>query len=274
MISQIRAGSLAAHFCVELGAGSSRRCLRPRRKALAQRSSRVGRRRSASMGGRFGLCRRSMRACADSVYRCAGTWVWDYIPLTGFGGGYYQSFAAPEYAVPSDRPVEVERDVTGAIPPPCRCERPSVPRFPLSSRPRLPDADRNGSNERRRRDHPSTSCVVEGGTAGTSPDRAGRDSPVIRPPPELTRRDRPKASPPLQFFGLPDCRRAQPPSRQCRELAFAFRGAESEATETLPPPAFRSRLLPNGLATCHDGREVFSGTIAIIDDGAAAAGRR
>jgi hypothetical protein len=54
-----------------------------------------------------------------------------FFPLTGFGGAYFPGFAPPEYAVPSERPVEVEREITGAIPVPGPVREILVPLFPL-----------------------------------------------------------------------------------------------------------------------------------------------
>jgi hypothetical protein len=54
-----------------------------------------------------------------------------FFPLTGFGGGYFPGFAPPEYVVPTERPVEVEREITGAIPVPGPVREILVPLFPL-----------------------------------------------------------------------------------------------------------------------------------------------
>jgi hypothetical protein len=112
MISRIRAGGLAVVFCVSavLVAGD----------AFA-RGGGFGARGFAGRSA-FGFHGPTLRPQAQFHAHLGGFGLplrrhlgLGFIPLTGFGGGYYPGFAPPEYAVPSEPSVEIERDITGAI---------------------------------------------------------------------------------------------------------------------------------------------------------------
>jgi hypothetical protein len=132
MISQVRAGGLAVVFCVSVvlvsgdafarGGGFGARGFTGRSAAFGFHSPPFGPRAQLHA---------HVPGIGVPVRRHLGL---GFLPLTGFGGGYYPGFAPPEYAVPSDRPVEVERDITGAIPPPLPLReafRPPLPFIPL-----------------------------------------------------------------------------------------------------------------------------------------------
>jgi hypothetical protein len=131
MISRMRAGGLVVVFCVGVvlvpgdafarGGGFGARGLTGRSAAFGVHAPTL----------RQAQFHAGLRGIGVPLRRHLGL---GFFPLTGFGGAYYPGFAPPEYAVPSDRTVEVERDITGAIPPllPLReAFRPPLPFIPL-----------------------------------------------------------------------------------------------------------------------------------------------
>jgi hypothetical protein len=126
MISRVRAGGLAVVFCVSV-------VLVP-----GDTFARGGGFGSRGFTGRSAFGFHSPASRSHAQLHAPGFDVplrrhfgWGFIPQIGFGDGYYPGFGSPEYAVPSDRPVEVEREITGAIPTPGPIRQILVPLFPL-----------------------------------------------------------------------------------------------------------------------------------------------
>ena len=129
MISRMRAGGLAIVFCVSVVLVPGDACARGGGfggRGFAGRSAAFGFH-SLAFGPRAQLHAHAP-GFGVPLRRHSGS---GFLPLTGFGGGYYPGFAPPEYAVPFNRPVEVERDITGAIPTAGPIREILVPLFPL-----------------------------------------------------------------------------------------------------------------------------------------------